>query len=261
MQSYGIDGIALQRFYVDDPLSGYYGDDWFVITQNEIAEKVKSAAEAYGRIFYVMYDISIMSEETTEERTEFIEVIKKDWEEWVANVNQLDLISSPQYVKQDGKPVVAIWGTGFKTHPGTAEQFNDLINWFKDRGCYVVGGVPIDWRTGERGETKEGFEDVYKSLDMILPWTVGRYSTDRDANGLSVDDYQDQFLLPDKDYCNAHGIDYQPVIFPGFAWSNWNSDKRNEIPRRAGKLFWKQAYNIATVGIPNAYIVSAELLS
>ncbi len=258
MQSYGIDGIALQRFHVDDPLSGYYGDDWFVITQNEIAEKIKSAAEAYGRIFYVMYDISEMSVETTEERTEFIEVIKKDWEEWVANVNQLDLISSPQYIKQDGKPVVAIWGIGFKNcpkhpikdhRPSTAEQFNNLINWFKDRGCYVVGGVPIDWRTGERGETKEGFEDVYKNLDMITPWTVGRYSTDEE-----VDNYKGSLLIPDRDYCNAHGIDYQPVIFPGFAWSNWNSDKRNEIPRRSGKLFWKQAYNIATAGIPNTYI-------
>jgi len=113
-----------------------------------------------------MYDISEMSVETTEEITEFIEVIKKDWEEIITDVNQLDLISSSQYAKQDEKPVVAIWGIGFKNcpkhpikdhRPSTAEQFNDLINWFKDRGCYVVGGVPIDWRTGERGETNPTF--------------------------------------------------------------------------------------------------------
>lgn len=152
MQNYGIDGIALQRFVSE--LDGGKGEK----NRNGIATKVKKAAESYGRIFYIMYDISGARPET------FVEIIKRDWENTVKK--DLNLISSPQYAKQDGKPVVGIWGIGFKDRPGVAWQFKELFNWFKKQGYYVVGGVPITWRTGG-GDAKENFADVYKALDMI----------------------------------------------------------------------------------------------
>lgn len=66
--------------------------------------------------------------------------------------------------------------------------------------------------------------------------------------------YKTSYLQPDYAYCNAHGIDYQPVIFSGFAWSNLNSNKVNEIPRNKGTLLWQQVYNIKTMKIQSMYV-------
>ncbi|MDB5083301.1 MAG: xylosidase/arabinosidase, partial [Bacilli bacterium] len=67
MQTYGIDGVALQRF--GNGLTNSRTKQ----LRDDIAEKVKHAAETYGRIFYVMYDISGMNENT------FVQEIKNDW--------------------------------------------------------------------------------------------------------------------------------------------------------------------------------------
>lgn len=37
-------------------------------------------------------------------------------------------------------------------------------------------------------------------------------------------------------------MDYQRVIWPGFAWSNWHSGSaRNKYPRLGGEFIWSQA--------------------
>lgn len=234
MQQYGIDGAALQRF------AGELADSVFKAHRDSIAVKMKAAAEANGRLFYLMYDISGMNEAT------FVQTLKDDWTGTI--VGQLGLTSSSRYATEDGKPVVALWGLGFTDRPGTAAQAGQLIDWFHAQGAYVIGGVPTNWRSGT-GDSKPGFADVYKKFDMISPWTVGRYSTDAD-----VDNYKNNYLLSDRDHCATYGMDYQPVMFPGFAWSNWNGGAKNMIPRRKGGLLWKQAANIRAAAIPGAYI-------
>ena len=243
MADYALDGVALQRFGTDLYCDPAWSVCWLKATVDQVALKVKNAAEKYDRLFYVMYDISGMENLAVD----FLTHIKSDWDSNV--VGQLKLTSSANYAKHQGKIVVGIWGIGFVDNTGTAEQFLDLINWFKAKDCYVIGGVPSDWRTGNRGDTKAGFSDVFKMLDMISPWTVGRYSTDDE-----VDAYRDDYLFADREYCNTFGVEYQPVLFPGFSWSNWNSGIPNKIPRRGGSLFWRQAYNIATSNINSAYI-------
>jgi hypothetical protein len=234
MQQYGIDGAALQRF------GGELTDGVFKAHRDSVAVKVKAAAEASGRIFYIMYDVSGMNEAT------FVQALKNDWTSTI--VSKLALTSSSRYATEGGKPVVALWGLGFTDRPGTAAQAIDLIDWFHARGAYVIGGVPHAWRDSN-GDSKSGFGSVYKKFDMISPWTVGRYSTDAD-----VDSYKNNYLLNDRSYCATNKMAYQPVLFPGFAWSNWNGGARNKIPRRKGGLFWKQAANIRAAGIPGAYI-------
>src|SRR5205814_9340697 len=54
--------------------------------------------------------------------------------------------------------------------------------------------------------------------------------------------------------CNANNLLYQPVAFPGFAWSNWNGGTQNQIPRNKGEFLWRQVYNIKQSGIGNGYI-------
>ncbi len=233
MQQHGIDGVALQRFYagLDDLVFKY--------SRDTIHVRVKEAAETYGRVFYIGYDFSGMP-------VSKYEALKADWKDNLAGSQKLT--ASSAYVHQDGKPVVGLWGLGFTHIAGTAAECIELINWFKDQGCYVIGGTPTHWRKGIN-DSKPGFESVYEAYDMITPWTVGRYSLPEE-----VDYFMDSLLIPDLDWCDARGIDYQPVIFPGFGWSNWNGGSPNAFPRREGSFLWQQAYNVRSLNIPSAYI-------
>lgn len=228
MREYGIDGVALQRFVA--PL----GDKKYRQWRNGVTARLRQAAQAHGRYFYVMYDISGAPRN-------FIETIKWDWETQLRK--KLGLPGSPFYARQDGKPVIGIWGFGFKDRPGTKEQAREIIRFFRNQGVYVVGVVPYDWRSSA-GSSKPDWQDVYAEFDMVVPWSVGAYSSDDDLQS-----HYDNYILPDRDRARSLGVDYQRVIFPGFAWSNWNGGPRNEIPRRGGELLWRQAYFAKLAGV------------
>ena len=233
MKDYGIDGIALQRFIGDNP---------YPITDSPYAKpiKVKKAAEENERIFYICYDMS-----SGKDQNAWVESIKFDW---VFNIEQAyGLTSSPAYATVNNKPVVQIWGPGFTSRVGNAAKTIELIEFLKSRGCYVIGGVPTNWRT-ESGDSKPGFLGAYKTYDMVSPWTPGRYKT---ISG--CDSHKTDYLIPDKAYCDANNLDYLPVLFPGFSWSTWNTGAPNAIPRIAGEFLWRQAYNIRTSGINQMY--------
>ena len=233
MRENNIDGAALQRFGTDiaNPSMKAFRDS--------VTTKVRAAAEANGRNFYIMYDVTGMSGNWSQQ-------IQDDWTNTM--INTLNVTSSPMYAREGSKPVVCIWGMGYSHTPGTASEWTALVNWFKNQNIYVIGGTPRDWRTGT-GDSKPGFLAAYTTLNMVSPWTVGAYSTDAD-----VDNYKNNTLIPDRDYTIANGMDYQPVIFAGFAWSNWNGGVRNMIPRRQGNLFWRQVYNLKNSNISTAYV-------
>lgn len=238
MQTYGIDGAALQRFGAD---ANNAPNNWKT-NRDSVAVKVKNAAEQYNKKFYVMYDITGMDAST--------------WDDAVMNdfttlVNgSLGLTSSSAYAKQNGKIVVCIWGIGFTDRPGTAAEHQALINWFKNQNVYVIGGVPTYWRTNNN-DSKTDFANVYASLDMLQPWFVGRFG----RNGIAdVDYFQTNQYGPDYTRTQQLGIAYQPVIWPGSAWSNLNPNgPRNENPRLHGDFMWRQAYDMKQLGINTGY--------
>ncbi|MFT3682336.1 MAG: T9SS type A sorting domain-containing protein [Ferruginibacter sp.] len=233
MNQYGIDGIALQRF-ISETFDGVFKSN-----RDSIAARVKRQAEKYQRVFYLMYDVSGL------DAAKF-DSIKNDWQNNM--VNTLHLTSSPYYIHQNNKPVVCIWGFGFTDRQGTAAQCLDVVNWFKTNGCYVIGGVPTNWRNSN-GDSKAGFNAVYDAFDMISPWSVGRF-----GDNTGADNFKTNYLVPDLTYCNSKNILYQPVIFPGFAWSNWNGGTQNQISRNKGEFMWRQLYNIKQAGIGNMYV-------
>ncbi len=142
---------------------------------------------------------------------------------------------SGAYARQNGKPVVGIWGFGFNdnNHPWDAAACLDVINWFKGQGCYVMGGVPREWRTGTGG-SRAGYSGVYHALNMLSPWMVGAISTMGDS-----DNAYTNLTVPDQADCNANGIDYQPCVLPG------DVSARQRVH---GDFMWRQFYNVVRAG-------------
>jgi hypothetical protein len=219
MQQNGCDTAALQRF---NP-NGSEGP-----IRDAITAKVRTAAETYSRKFYIMYDVSGWTNMQSE--------IKTDWTSKMSAHT-----ASTAYAKQNGKPVVCIWGFGFNdnNHPATAAQALDVINWFKSQGCYVIGGVPTYWRTGVN-DSRAGYIDTYHAFNMISPWMVGRIGNAGDS-----DNFYNNVNQADQADCNAHSIDYQPCVLPGDL----------SVRQRAhGDFMWRQFYNMVRVGAQGIYI-------
>jgi hypothetical protein len=219
LQQNGIDVAALQRF---NPTGGEGP------IRDAMAVKVRSSAEKYGRKFYVMYDVTDWTNMQSE--------IKTDWTDKMHAHT-----ASSAYAVQNGKPVVCIWGFGFSDdkRPFTPDACLDVVNWFKAQGCYVVGGVPTWWRTGDR-DSRAGFSDVYHAFHMLSPWMVGRIGNVADA-----DNFYNVATVPDLAECGAHGIDYQPCVLPGAV----------TLRQRAhGDFMWRQFYNMVRAGVQGVYI-------
>jgi len=229
MRDKGLDGVALQRFVTAlSSSSGAY-------RMNTVAGYARTAAETYGRVFFIEYDISGAS------NTTWISQIQNDWQTVVGPGGSLALTNSNRYLKQNGKPVVFIWGIGFSGNkPGTPAETITLIDWFKSQGVYVGGGVPYQWRS-ETGSARVGFLPVYTHLDLLQPWGVGAFRSDAE-----IDNHWTSIVLPDLQWCATNNVAYQRVMFPGFAWSNWNGGSANSFSRRGGDFLWKQGSKIAT---------------
>lgn len=229
MQKNGLDGVMVQRFLSE--LSGPMFE-----FRNKVTENARAGAEKYGRVFTIMYDISGQRESSLVER------LKKDW---AYLVDTMKITESSRYLKHKGKPVLAIWGFGFEDRAGTPAQAREVIRWFKSEAeakyrVTLMGGVPTAWRTlGFDSQKDPAWADVYRSFDVISPWAVGRYGDEAGADG-----FRDAWIAPDLRETKARGIDYMPVIFPGFSWHNLKKDSPlNPMPRRGGRFYWRQAYN------------------
>ncbi|WP_028051117.1 lectin [Cellulomonas sp. URHD0024] len=219
MRDYGIDTAALQRF---NPTGGEGP------TRDAVTAKVRTAAEATGRRFYIMYDVSGWTAMQSQ--------IKSDW-----TTKMSPYTASPAYARQNGKPVVCIWGFGFNDdgRPFTPAQCLDVITWFKAQGCYVIGGVPTYWREGIN-DSRPGFAEVYRAFHMLSPWMVGRTG---DVAGL--DWFYANVNTPDQAECTARGIDYQPCVMPGDLSAGH---------RKHGDFYWRHLYNMVRVGAAGLYV-------
>lgn len=228
MAEYGIDGVALQRFFSDIPSP----------RMRHVMDNVRQAAEKYGRIFYVCYDIS------GGRGDEFVSRLCEDIDrlgDWV--------LDSPAYLREGGRPVLQIWGFGVKGNCRcTPEQAMEVVQYARQKGFYLIVGTPAQFREGGSDSLPE-FSSVYDQFDMISPWQVGRFGKCEE-----VAPYYDQLLLPDGEYCSAKGQGYMPVLFAGFAWSLWLHGPENAIPRLGGRFFWEQAKAAAKVKTTALYI-------
>ena len=231
MRDYGIDGALAQRFLSDLPLASAEHD--------RVLANVMRAAERTHRMFAVEYDLS--GQAARDPLTQ----IEADWAHLE---NTLGIDRSPAYLRRRGRPVVGIWGLGFDdpSHLKDPEQARQLIRWLKDTaGVAVMGGVPSGWRSlSGDSVTDARWTAVYAELDIVQPWTVGRYGHCAD-----VDVWQATHIRPDLERTRAAGQLYLPVIFPGFSWHNMRpASPENEIPRLGGRFLWRQAVEARASG-------------
>jgi hypothetical protein len=235
MQEHNLDGVFFQRF-----LSDLNGANISAL-RNQVAVNVRVGAETHGRVFAIMYDISGYATNT---------LVSKLTNDWLYLVNTQQVTNSSAYLHHNGKPVVAIWGFGFNGRLDSPQQAQQVIDWFKAAGCTVMGGLPTNWRTltGD-AQTNPAWSNVFRSFDVISPWSVGRYS-----NNSGADSFRNNYIVPDLAECTSHGIDYLPVIFPGFSWANLKQNGLyNQIPRNGGNFYWRQAYNAVQSGCTMVY--------
>ena len=234
MKENNLDGVFLQRFLND------IGSANITALRNQVALNVRAGAETYGRVFAMMYDISGYPTNL---------LVAKLTNDWLYLVNTQRVTSSSSYLRHNGKPIVAIWGFGFSGRSDTPQQAQETIDAFKAAGCTVMGGLPTNWRTltGD-AQSNPAWSNVFRSFDIISPWTVGRY-----GNNAGADSHRINYIVPDLADCTSHGIDYLPVIFPGFSWTNLNGGPFNQIPRNGGNFYWRQAYNAVQSGCTMVY--------
>jgi hypothetical protein len=231
MQEYGIDGVFVQRFGSD------FGAKYFL---NAILSNCKAAANAYGRKYAVMYDL------TGYTTSQLVNNITSDW---IDLENNLGITTDPldeAYIKHNGKPVIAIYGVF-----GSGGSYPDsglcatLIQWFKDRGFAVMIGVNNDWRSRM---SDSNFQLCVNRADIIMPWNVGRYDSGGVASFCTTN------WVPDLNWCGTNDKDYSVCIFPGFSWNNWNGGGFNKIPRNGGQFLWDQLYLAKSNGANMIYV-------
>jgi hypothetical protein len=232
MKTYGIDGALLQRFVGEIRPSRAEGD---VVLRN-----VMASAQDHDRVFAVEYDLSGSHPDTV------LQQLQSDWEYLTQTVG---ITASPSYLTMNGSPVVSIWGLGFAgkgNHVVDPALGSAIIHWFHDVAhVKVIGGTPAGWATlNGDSVTDKQWAGVYAQLDIVQPWTVGRYATLSQA-----DAWKQTHLVPDIALTKRNHQLYMPVIFPGFSWHNLNRDKpENQIPRLGGKFLWEQANNARNAG-------------
>ena len=235
MRQYAIDGVFVQRFAteVTSPNGGRADNDESR-SVNRVLQHCRAGANRHGRTYAVMYDLTSMSAAR-------IASVKDDWR---FLVKEMGILKDPAYQKHAGRPVLALWGVGFRNRDYGPAEIEPLIDFLKNDlecgGLTIMLGTPTHWRAGERDAGP--FADwvkIYQTSDIISPWTIGRYGRINEAQN-----YAANIAKPDHEWCVANNKEHMPVVFPGFSWSNLKKGTDENpnafIDRQGGKFLWSQ---------------------
>ncbi len=231
MREYDIDGAVIGRFVGATVTPGR------AERVDAVLGNIRAAAEAEHRGFFIMYDVS------GADPKQAATIIKQDWMRLAGQ----GLTSSPSYMRHRDRPVVAVWGLGVINRPVSAADAAEIIRYFKEVAkVTLVGGVPAKWRTLQGdSHTEPEWAAVYRSFDVLSPWTVGRYRNLAEAEAFARD-----VVTPDVKEARKNGQDYMPVIFPGFSWHNLREGAAplDQIPRLCGKFYESQVRSVLQSG-------------
>ena len=240
MADYGIDGAFLQRF------SNELTDGKLYYHRNKVLSCVREGANRNGITYAVMYDLSGTPDE---------ELVSRVFNDWRMLREKMHITEDPAYQHHNGKPLVAVWGVGFNGQIKKRPDFDEckkLIKKLKADGCSVMLGTATGWRAQDRDASQR--EDLHEMLlmaDVISPWSVGRFGTIPGAKK-----HAEEYWSKDIAWSKENGIDYLPVVFPGFSWYNLTNGKSPiaHIPRKKGGFLWTQILANKKAGADMIYI-------
>lgn len=250
MARHGVDGAFLQRFLGQCDVEN--GNEGIRRQRDEVGDRVKEAAEKEGRVFAIMYDVSGVPTDSIER------VIKQDWLHLIRDKGILD---SPNYLREKGKPVIALWGFGFsdRNHsPAMVRAVTSYIRSVTPGGAYIFGGVPAHWRTSVAdADPNPEFLNIWlEEFDALSPWTIGRYGNEDDADRFAEEKIKGDVELLKKRVDEGHKkVDYVPVVLPGGSGYNLSEGKWgfNDIKRNGGRFLWRQLWNARRLGVRTIY--------
>jgi hypothetical protein len=222
MRQYGIDGVFVSRF-IGEAASRNRSRH-----VNMVLANVREGCHREGRVWAMMLDLSMGQRPNTA-------AVINDWK---FLCDQVKVREDSRYLHHNKKPVVFLWGLGFKDRNWTPEQAEELVKFFKDDpkygGVYLIGGIDPRWRTlvGE-SRTEPAWNQIYRSFDAISPWDAGRY-----RNEAGMDNFRKAVWEKDLVELKNLGIGYMPTAFPGFSWDNLKRAKpgTTNIARNKGEF-------------------------
>lgn len=240
MREYGIDAAFVQRFATTTM------DPKFREPMDQVLGHCIAAAQAERREWVLMYDLSGL-------KPADFGRIPEDWKR--LHHDGPMRTEDPSYLKAGKARLVALWGLGFNDRPAALDEWSELIRFFHSESCAVMVGVPCYWRTLDRDAIPDPrLLEIIARADVVSPWSVGRFGTPEDAARTAK-----SLLEPDLAWCRARGLDYLPVVFPGFSWHNLRKSRGENaeldtIPRRGGRFLWSQAVAAKSAGAKSVYL-------
>ena len=248
MQEYGIDGAFMQRF-VGEVIDNPDGKDHF----DKVLASAMDGSDQYQRAIAVMYDLGGYN--------------PARFEKVVADAQAIyDTYASKRkyYLHENGKPLIALWGVGF--NPAERGYINEDIQKLSDKlkevGYSIMLGVSTYWRAGG-GDTytpgRASLHALIKSVDVIMPWYVGRFNDINSYNTGGSDGGFANMVGKDIEWCknvNESGeskVQYAPHCYPGASDLNMHPYYERGS-RERGKFFWTQLHNCIRRGCTMLYI-------
>jgi len=252
MRAYGLDGVFVQRFHP------YCAERERFAHTLKVLDYCREGARLHERCYAMMYDLSGM-------RGEDASPVIDDWKRLL---DDTALVEDKMYLHHHGRPVVTVWGLGFNDRPHfTWRDCMPLVEFLKDWGATLMLGLPTGWREQPQEHLPDPdpskrpvvrcwdcFEDpamldAIQIADILLPWSVARAETLEGAERMARD-----FWIPDIQWCAERGIEYMPVVYPGFSWHNQRPGAvRDRVPRRRGAMLWKLYYEAVRAGATMIY--------
>ncbi|KAI8983325.1 hypothetical protein BD414DRAFT_418734 [Trametes punicea] len=256
MAQHGVDGAFLQRFLGQTDLE--QGNEGIRNQRDEVGDRVMEAAEKEGRVFAIMYDVSGVAPDRIQRLVEH---------DWIHLTRRKAILDSPAYLREQGRPVIALWGFGMSDAHHTPAMVRAVTRYIRDNtpgGAYIMAGVPAHWRTSVMdADPDPEFVKVWlEDFDAISPWTIGRYSDEEGADRFEQEKIKGDVELIrqhnerwDKNRGTMRKIDYIPVIFPGGSGYNLSEGKWgwNDCPRKGGHFMWRQLFNVQRHGVRTIY--------
>ncbi len=225
VRDYNLDGVFIQRFISNaDNEKGMAHKD-------TVTAHVMEGCEKYGRVFAMMYD-GVANR---------VEDMKSDW---MHLVDDIGVTNSNRYLHHNGLPLVSLWGYTVRDE-ATVDQLEEMIEFFTNNPnpkyrAAVKLGVRSNWYN-----FSTDWMNAFKKVDVISPWFSGNTDYDKGQN-----------------WCDENGLDYLPVVHPGFSWYNLtknyqpdhSSGELNRAPRDKGNFIWSEVTDVVSKNVKSVYI-------